>query len=377
MNFGLTQQQEMLRNMVAEFAETELAPRALELDEKGEFPFHEVRRAAEQGLVGILTPKEYGGSEMGHLARIIALEEVSKIYPPLGFFLQVGPIGIYMIETGGTEEQKKEHLPSLCRADTIVASAVTEASGGSDPQNMQSTARPDGDEYVLNGRKMYISFAEVADVNCVVAKTEDKFSAFMIEKGTPGFEITRRERHNGLRSIPVNEFVLTDCRVPRANLVGDEGKGLGLALNGIAVVGRMGLAGVSLGIAQGCYETALAFAKERKLYDKPITQLQAIQFMLVDMNVDIEATRLLTYKAGWLLDEGRGPREAGADIARAKLHSCELANNVAFNAVRILGACGTTPEYHVIRRLRDAMELLVAAGSQEIMKVVIGGAITR
>lgn len=377
MDFGLTKQQEMLRNMVAEFAEAELAPKALELDEKGEFPFREVKRAAELGLVGIIASKEYGGSEMGHLARAIALEEISKVYPPLGFFLQVGPIGIYMIESAGTEEQKRAYLPSLCSADKIISSAVTEAAGGSDPQNMQTTAVLDGDEYVLNGRKMYISFVEVADLTCVVAKTDDKFNAFLIEKGTPGFEITRRERHNGLRSIPVNEFAMTNCRIPKANLIGAEGKGLGLALNGIAVVGRMGLAAVALGIAQGCYETALAFAKERKLYDQQITKLQAIQFMLVDMNVDIEATRLLTHKAGWLLDQGSGPREAGADIARAKLYSCELANRVGFNAVRILGACGTTPEYHVIRRLRDAMELLVAAGSQEIMKVIIGGAITR
>jgi butyryl-CoA dehydrogenase len=377
MDFGLTQQQEMLRNMVAEFAETELAPRALELDEKGEFPFQEVKRAAEQGLVGIITSKEYGGTEMGHVARVIAIEEISKVYPPLGFFLQVGPIGMYMIECGGTEEQKRAYLPSLCSGETIVASAVTEATGGSDPQNMQSTATLHGDEYVLNGRKMYISFAEIADTTCVVAKTDDKFNAFVVEKGTPGFEITRRERHNGLRSIPVNEFALTDCRIPAANLIGGEGKGLGLALNGIAVVGRMGLAGVGLGIAQGCYETAVDFAKERKLYDQPIAKLQAIQFMLVDMNVDLEATRLLVYKAGWLLDQGNGPREAGADIARAKLYACELANRVGFNAVRILGACGTTPEYHVIRKFRDAMELLVAAGSQEIMKVIIGGAIAR
>ncbi len=139
----------------------------------------------------------------------------------------------------------------------------------------------------------------------------------------------------------------------------------------------MGAAGVGLGIAQGCYETALKFAKERKLYGKPITQLQAIQFMLVDMNVEIESARLLVQKAAWLLDQGKSPREAGANIAAAKLHACELANRVAFNSVRVLGACGTTPEYHVIRRLRDANELLVAAGSQEIMKVVIGGTITK
>lgn len=377
MDFLLTKQQEMLRNMVSEFSASELLPRALELDEKGEFPLREVRRAAELGLMGIITSNEYGGSGMGHLARVIAIEEVSKAYPPLGFFLQVGQIGLYVLETAGTPEQKQKYLPLLCRGEKIMATAVTEASGGSDPQNMQTTARADGDYYILNGRKVYISFAEIADLTCVVAKTGDKFNAFLVERGTHGFQITRRERHSGLRSIPVNEFALSDCRVPKSNMVGDEGKGLILALNGISVVGRMGAAGVGLGIAQGCYEAALKFAKERKLYGKPITQLQAIQFMLVDMNVEIEAARLLVQKSAWLLDEGKGPKEAGASIAAAKLHACELANKVAFNAVRVLGACGTTPEYHVIRRLRDAMELLVAAGSQEIMKVVIGGTITR
>ena len=377
MDFGLTKQQEMLRNMVSEFAETELAPKALELDEKGEFPFHEVKRTAEQGLVGIVTSKEYGGSDMGHLARVIAVEEISKVYPPLGFFLQVGPIGMYILETAGTEEQKKKYLPPLCKGDQIMATAVTEAAGGSEPQAMQSTAVADGDDYIVNGRKVYISFAEAADVVCFVAKTDDKFNAFIVEKGTKGFEITRRERHNGLRSIPVNEFALTDCRIPGANLVGEKGKGLMAGLNGIAVIGRMGVAGVGLGVAQGCYEAALKFAKERILYGKPIAGLQAIQFMLVDMNVEIEAARFIAYKAGWLLDQGKGPREAAADIAKAKLYTCELANRVALNAVRILGGAGTTPEYHVVRRLRDASELFAAAGTQEIMKVIIGGSITR
>ena len=377
MDFGLTKQQEMLRNMVSEFAKAELAAKALELDEKGKFPFQEVKRTAELGLVGIITSKEYGGSNMGHLARIIAIEEVSKVYPPLGFFLQVAPIGMYILETQGTEEQKKKYLPSLCKGEKIMASAVTEASGGSEPAALQTTAKFDGHNYIVNGRKVYISFAEAADIVCFVAKTDDKFNAFIVEKGTPGFEITRRESHNGLRSIPVNEFTLTDCRIPKSNLIGQEGRGLTAALNGIAVVGRTGVAGVGLGLAQGCYETALKFAKERKLYGKPIAELQAIQFMLVDMNVDIEAARLVAYKTGWLLDQGKSPRDAGADIARAKLYCCELANKVALNAVRILGGAGTTPEYHVVRKLRDASELLPAAGTQEIMKVIIGGSIIR
>jgi butyryl-CoA dehydrogenase len=377
MDFGLSKQHEMLRNMVGEFAQAELSPKALELDEKGKFPFEEVKRAAALGLVGIVISKKYGGAEMGHLARVIAIEEVSKAYPPLGFFLQVGNIGMYMLETEGTEDQKGNYLPSLCKGEKIMATALTEATGGSDPAAMQTTAKVDGDGYVLNGRKLYISFVEASDWVCVTAKTDDKFNVFIVEKGTPGFEISRRDKHEGLRSIPVNEFALTNCRIPKANLVGQEGKGLGVTMSGIAVMGRMGAASVGLGIAQGCHEIALKFAKERKLYGKRVADLQAIQFMLVDMSTGIEAARLLTYKAACLLDQGKNAREAGTEIARAKLYTCDLANDVAFKTVRILGGAGTTPEYQVTRRLRDALELLPAAGTQEIMKVVIGGGITR
>jgi butyryl-CoA dehydrogenase len=377
MDFGLTKQQEMLRNMVSEFAKAELSPKAVELDEKGKFPFEEVKRAAALGLLGIINSKKYGGAEMGHLARVIAIEEVSKAYPPLGFFLQVGSIGMYILETEGTEEQKNKYLPSLCKAEKIIATALTEATGGSDPAALLSTAKVDGNEYILNGRKVYISFVEAADMVCLVAKTDDKFNAFMVEKGTPGFEISRRERHEGLRSIPVNEFALTNCRIPKSNLIGQEGKGLGATMNGIAVMGRMGAASVGLGIAQACYDIAIKFAKERKLYGKRVADLQAVQFMLGDMSTGIEAAKLLTYKAAWLLDQGKSPREAGTDIARAKLYACDLANDLAFKTVRILGGAGTTPEYQVTRRLRDALELLPAAGTQEIMKVVIGGSITR
>jgi alkylation response protein AidB-like acyl-CoA dehydrogenase len=376
-DFGLTKQQEMLRNMVREFAEAELAPRAAELDERAEFPLEQVRRTAELGLVGIVTSPEYGGSGMGHLARMIAIEEVSRVYPPLGFFLQVDPIGIYILETAGTEEQKKKYLPALCRAEKFIATAVTEPTGGSDPTAIQSTARPDGDGWVLNGRKVFITIGEVADLVVMVARTDDKFNAFLVEKGTPGYEATRREKHAGLRSIPVNELAFTDCRIPKENLLGQEGRGLAAALSGITAVGRTGVTGVALGVAQGCYEAALKFARERKLYGKPIADLQAIQFMLVDMNVGIEAGRLLAYKAAWLLDQGKSPRDAGVDIARAKLYTVYLANDVAAKAVEVLGACGTTPEYHVIRRLRDGLELLAAAGTQQVMKVIIGGSIVR
>lgn len=375
MDFNLTRQQEMLRDTVHEFADNELAPRALELDEKGEFPFDIIKRIAEMGLVGIMTPKEYGGTNMGHLARMITIEEISRVYPPLGFFFQTGHLGPWSLQTYGTEEQKKKYLPPMCRGEIAICDAITEPSGGSEPTTTQTTAQLVGDEFVINGRKVFITLAGVADLACVLAKTDDKFNEILVEKGTPGFEIVRRENIVGFRTTPVNEVAFTNCHVPKSNLLGQEGRGLGIALTTVSVIGRTGVAGVGLGIARGCYEAALRFAKDRKLYGKPISELQAIQFALVDMNVDIEATKWLSYYAAWQIDQGKGIREIGADIARAKLLGCELANKVAPKAVQIMGGYGVTEEYHVVRRLKDALQLFPAAGTQEIMKVTIGRSI--
>jgi butyryl-CoA dehydrogenase len=375
MDFNLTRQQEMLRDTVGQFADSELAPRALELDEKGEFPFDIIKRTGEMGLIGVMTPKQYGGTEMGHLARMIVIEEISRAYPPLGFFFQTGHLGHYSIQNWGTEEQKAKYLPSLCKGEKLVCDAITEPSGGSDPTASQTTAQLEGNEFVINGRKVYITLAGVADLACVLAKTDDKFNTILVEKGTPGFEIVRRENIAGFRTTPVNELAFTNCRVPKSNLVGQEGRGLGIGLTTISVIGRTGVAGIGLGIARGCYEAALRFAKERKLYGKPIAELQAIQFALVDMNVDYEATKWISYYAAWQIDQGADVRAIGPDIARAKLLGCELANKVAPKAVQIMGGYGVSEEYHVVRRLRDALQLFPAAGTQEIMKVTIGRSI--
>jgi butyryl-CoA dehydrogenase len=375
MDFNLTRQQEMLRDTVRQFADSELAPRALELDEKGEFPFDIIKRTGEMGLIGVMTPKQYGGTEMGHLARMIVIEEISRVYPPLGFFFQTGHLGHYSIQNWGTEEQKTKYLPSLCKGEKLVCDAITEPSGGSDPTATQTTAQVEGNEFVINGRKVYITLAGVADLACVLAKTDDKFNTILVEKGTPGFEIVRRENIAGFRTTPVNELAFANCRVPKSNLVGQEGRGLGIGLTTISVIGRTGVAGIGLGIAKGCYEAALRFAKERKLYGKPIAELQAIQFALVDMNVDYEATKWISYYAAWQIDQGADVRAIGPDIARAKLLGCELANKVAPKAVQIMGGYGVSEEYHVARRLRDALQLFPAAGTQEIMKVTIGRSI--
>ncbi|MFH1626207.1 MAG: acyl-CoA dehydrogenase family protein [Pseudomonadota bacterium] len=375
MDFSFTRQQEMLTKMVREFAEKELAPNALSLDEKGEFPYDIIKKMAQLGLVGIVSPKEYGGTEMGHVARMIAIEEVSRIYPPVGFFFQAGQLGIYMFQSFGTDEQKNKYLTPLCKAEKVSCTAVTEQTGGSDPSAMQTTAELVGDEYVINGRKVFITLGGVADICCFVAKTGDKFSAFFVEKGTPGYEIGRREHHSGMRCIPVNELIFTNCKIPKSNLIGQEGRGLVGALTVIAGIGRTGAAGIALGAARGSYEAAVKFAKERELYGKPIINLQGLQFMLADMNVEIEAAKWLCYNAEWLLDQGKSTREISSEIARAKVFSCEVAIRTNIKAIQVLGGYGTTPEYHVVRRLRDSIELLAAGGTQEIMRLTIGRSI--
>ena len=375
MDFDLTREQEMLRDTVREFAQRELAPKALDLDEKGEFPHDIVKKAADLGLVGIIVSKEYGGSGMGHLARMITIEELSRVYASLGFFLQTGPIGMYILENFGTEEMKNKYLPSLCKADFTIATALTEPTGGSDATTINTIAEREGDEYVLNGRKIMISEAPICNLAIVVAKTGERASAFLLERETPGFETPRRENYPGLRSIPVGDIVLTNCRLPASNLIGEEGRGLGVALAGIGAIGRTGVAGVGLGTAQGCYDTAVKYAKERILYGKPIAELQAVQYMLVDSNLEIESARWLCYYSAWLLDQGKSAREAGAAIARSKLIACDIASQIALRAIQIMGGYGTIPEYEIVRRLNDAIELFTAAGTQEIMKNTIAQSI--
>ena len=284
---------------------------------------------------------------------------------------------MYALDNYGSEEQKKKYLPDLCKGVKTSAFAVTEPSGGSDPSNLMTVANPNGEGYVVNGRKTYISHADVADVIGFLAKTGDSFSVFLVEKDTPGFEVTRRETRPGLRSVPLNEFVLTNCQLPKENLVGQEGRGMGAAITTISVIGRTGAAGVALGAAQGAYEAAVKFCKERVLYGKPIASLQAIQFMLADMDTELQAARWLYYYPAWLLDEGKSPREVSTEIARAKLYCVDMAIRNCTKAVQVMGGYGLSPEYQVERLLRDVLELLPAAGTQEIMRITIGNAITR
>jgi butyryl-CoA dehydrogenase len=380
MDFSFTQEQEMLRKVVHEFAEKELMPKAIELDASGEFPRDIIKKIADLGLIGIVMPTEYDGSPMGHLARMISIEELSRAYASTGLFLQATPLGLWTILHFGNEEQKKTYIPPVVRGEKIMCMAMTEPTGGSDPQSITTRAKLEGNYYVVNGSKCFISNGGIADICVFLAKTGEGskgFSCFIVEKGTKGFEPGMREQHAGMRSMNVSEIIFKNCKIPKENLVGNEGDGLRASLKTVSEIGRMGNTGAALGIARAAYETALKYAKDKQLYGKPIAELQAIQFMLADMSIETEAARWLAYYAAWLLDQGKTGREIAKEIASAKAYSSETARRNTIKAIQIHGAYGTLPEFHLMRYLRDALEAISAGGTNEIMRTVIGREITK
>ena len=374
LDFNLTPEQELLRKTMQDFAKKELLPKAQQLDESGEFPRDIIKKIADLGVIGIVFQPEYDGSNMGHLARMISIEELSRAYASIGLFLQATPLGLWALLHFGNEEQKKQYIPPVIRGEKIMCMAVTEPSGGSDPASATTKAKLEGDHYVVNGSKCFISNGGIADTCVFMARTGEGakgFSVFLVEKGTPGFEPGMREMHAGMRSMNVSELVFKNCKIPKANLVGAEGDGLRAVLKTISEIGRTGNTGVALGIAKATYEIALQYAKDKQLYGKPIAELQAIQFMLADMYMQTEAARLLAYRAAWLLDQGKTSRDIAKEIASAKAFSSEVARQNALKAIQIHGASGTLPEFQLMRYLRDSLEAISAGGTNEIMRCVI------
>lgn len=375
MNFNLTEEQQILLHTTWDFAEKELAPTAFEVDDRGVFPRDLIRRVANQGLLGIVIPEEYGGCPMGHLSRLISIKEVSRVHPSMGLFLQATPLGLWTILRFGDEEQRRRYIPPVVRGEEIMCMAVTEPIGGSDPAAIRTLANLEGDEYIVNGGKCFVTNGSVADLCVFVARTGKDLkglSVFVVEKGTPGFSSGARERHTGFRSMEIAELFFKNCRIPRRNLIGKEGDGLKAALTAISEIGRIGNAAVALGLAEAARETAIKYATERRLYGRPILELQAIQFALADVDTRIEAARWLAYYAAWLLDQGKEGREITKEIARAKLFTSEIARDTALLAVQIHGAYGTLPEFKAIRYLLDSLETVSAAGTNETMRRIIG-----
>ena len=367
--FELTKQQKMLRSLVREFAESELATRVLKLDEKRAFPFDIVKKLAAQGIIGMTSSKDLGGTAIGHLAGIIAIEELARVYPSIAFFLEGSQAPMYAIENFGTEKQKKTFLPPIIKGDKIICIAATEPAGGSDLASIATIAVPVKGGYVIQGRKVYITNGGVADLAAVVAKTGERAVILLVEKGTPGFTVAGRENQMGFKSVHISELTFSDCKVPIENLIGKEGAGLAIAMSSF-IVSRPSIGAIGLGIARGAFDIALKFAKERVLYGKPISKLQNIQFMLAEMETEIEKARWVIYYPAAALDRGSSPRDIGKYAARAKAVGAEVAADVTKRAIQIMGGCGVNPEYRLAGLLNDAMELFPASGTVEIMKVI-------
>ncbi|MBI4596569.1 MAG: acyl-CoA dehydrogenase family protein [Candidatus Tectomicrobia bacterium] len=371
MDFKFTEQQELLRKSVREFAEKEILSRVEQMEETDQEPIDLYKQMAKLNLFGITVPREYGGMGLGLMDRTIVLEEVSRISASVGMALQVFQMGISGIQDYGSEEQKKKYLPLLARGEKFSTMAVTEATGGSDPSGIETSATLDGDYWVLNGRKIFITNSHVAEVPVIIARTSSNpkaFSAFIVEKEFPGFRPGRREKKFGLHGCNTGEIILEGCKVPKTNLLGKEGDGLKVALKGISEFGRSGMAGVALGVLNGCLEASKKFATERILYGKPISALQAIQWHISDIFMDLEISRVLTYRAAWMRDQGI---RCDAELAMAKYYATEGAVRSSKKAVDIHGGYGYMKEYAVQRHYRDSQILIASAGTSEIQRIIM------
>ncbi len=371
MDFQLSPQQELLRKSVREFAEGAIAPKVQRMEETDEVPWDLYKEMSKQLYMGVLIPKEFGGTAFGHLARMIMLEEVGRVSAATAMALQIFHLGTVPVVDFGNEAQKKKYLPGMAKGERLSTIAVTEATGGSDPTGIQTTAKLQGDSYIVNGRKCFITHGHVADVLTIMAKTGEGpkgFSAFIVEKSFPGFKLGRKEKKFGLHGCNTGEIAMENCVVPRENLVGNEGDGLKVSMAAISEVGRAGMAGCGLGVINACLEASVKFANERTLGGKSISQYQAIQWMISDIYMDLEASRLLAYRASWLKDQ---KVRCDTDMAMAKYYATEAAVRCAKKAVDIHGGYGYMMEYPVQRYYRDAEILIASAGTSEIQRIVM------
>ena len=370
-DFTFTEEQELFRKAAREFAETNVAPRVPEMEETGKVNDEVIRALGEAEMMALTIPEEYGGLGLGYIARLIALEEISRVSVATAMMLQVFALGIEPIVKFGSDEQKKKYLPGLAKGERLATIAVTEATGGSDPTGIRTTYKKEGDDYIINGRKCFITNSHIADTITVLTKDEENpkvFSAFIVEKEMEGFKPSHEEHKVGMRGCNTGELTFENCRVPKENMLGVEGKGLGIAMAAIGDVGRGGMVGCALGLQAACLEASLKFANERILYGKPISNLQTIQNKLAEMKIDLEAGRLLGYRAASMQEKGL---RSSNEFAVAKYFTTEAAQKAAKMAVDIHGGYGCMEEYSVTRYLRDSFVLGPSAGTSDIMKVII------
>ena len=371
----LTDEQLEIRELVRTLARERIAPRAAEIDESHEFPWDVVELFREHGLFGLFFDEAYGGTGTGVLTSLVAIEEVSKVCATSGLILAVQELGSLALKLAGSDEQRARFLPQLASGETLAAYALTEAGSGSDSAAMRTTARRDGDEYVLDGSKRFITNAGVAGLYTVFAKTDPAaghsgISAFVVETGTPGFEVARLEPKMGISGSTTGELVFEGARVPAANLVGEEGEGFRVAMR-VLDRSRPGVAAQGLGIAQGATDYALEYARTRETMRKPIAQHQLIAAKLADMETRCEAARGLLYRFGRMVDEDAADEELTKASAMAKLACTDAAMWVTTEAVQVLGGYGYIKEYPVERMMRDAKITQIYEGTNEIQRLVI------
>ncbi|HET9315384.1 MAG TPA: acyl-CoA dehydrogenase [Vicinamibacteria bacterium] len=373
MDFSLNEEQRLLKQTVRDFAEKEIAPHAREWDDKQEFPREVFTKLGELGLMGVVWPTEYGGAGLSTLDYAIVMEEVSRADAGVALSLAAhNSLCSGHIYLAGTEEQKKKYLSPLARGEKVGCWGLTENSAGSDAGGTKTTAVRDGDHWVLNGSKTFITNARIADTAVVMAVTDRSkgkkgISAFIVERGTKGFRPGKKEDKLGVRSSDTSELVLEDCRVPAANLLGREGNGFVDTLR-ILDRGRIGIAAWSLGIGQASLEASMTYASGRRQFGHPISDFQAIQFKIAEMATEVDAARLMTWRAAVLRDSGQ---EHTAQSSMAKLYASEMAVRVALEAVQIHGGYGFIKEYPVERYLRDSKLGTIGEGTSEVQRLVI------
>jgi len=379
MEFELSEEQKQIKASIREFAEAEIAPHVLEWDEAQHFPIELKPKLAELGLMGVIFPEEYGGAGMGYVEYASIIEELSRVDGSIGISVAAhNSLCSNHIYEFGTAEQKRKYLTPLARGEKLGAWGLTEPSAGSDASGTRSTAVRHNGGWVVNGSKNFITHAIHADI-CVAFAVTDRsksskgISAFIFEKGMKGFSPSKKENKLGLRASETASVVLDDCRIPDENLLGEEGQGF---INAMQILdgGRISIAALAVGIAQGAYESALRYSKERQQFDKPISEFQAIQFKLANMATQIDAARLLMYRAAWLKDQGR---KVTKESSMAKLFASEISVNVCEEAIQVHGGYGYTKDYPPEKYWRDSKLCTIGEGTSEIQRMIIAREILR
>jgi butyryl-CoA dehydrogenase len=359
--------------MARQFAKTELAPIAKEIDEEGRFPWEAAEKMGALNFFGMQAPRQYGGAQLDSISYCLVIEEISRVCAAMGLTIAVhNSVVVYPLSQFGNETQKEKFLPPLAKGEKIGAFCLTEPNAGSDAMSIESTAIRDGDAYVVNANKIFVTNGGVADTLIIFASVhrgdvKKGFSAILVERGTPGFEVGLLENNCGVRANPVCSIVLTDCRVPKINLLSREGDGFKIAMAGLDT-GRVGIAAQAVGIAQGALDASLKYAKERIQFRVPIARHQAIQMMLADMGTMVEAARLLTLQSAHIRDQGG---DLSGPSAMAKLFSARTASKVASMGVQIHGGYGYSKDYPIERYFRDARVTEIYEGTDEIQQIVI------